>query len=72
MMHNSRPLPHLQFLAEKVETYDEFECARKIGCTLFQGYYFGKPVMHRTRRCRASRSPIFGDECGQQPRDRFQ
>ena len=46
---NNRLKPHLQFLAEKVETYDEFECARKIGCSLFQGYYFGKPIMHRTQ-----------------------
>ena len=30
-------------------SYDEFECARKIGCTLFQGYYFGKPIMHKTQ-----------------------
>lgn len=41
--------PHLIFLAEKVETHEEFECARKIGCSLYQGYYFGRPIMHRTQ-----------------------
>lgn len=39
---------NLTFLAEKVETYDELEDAKRIGCTLFQGYYFGRPIMHQT------------------------
>ncbi|MBC7087884.1 MAG: EAL domain-containing protein [Tissierellales bacterium] len=30
-------------LAEKVETKEEFEIAKKIGFTLFQGYFFEKP-----------------------------
>ncbi len=32
-------------LAEKVETYEEFEEARKVGFRLFQGYFFCKPEM---------------------------
>lgn len=32
-------------LAEKVETYDIFEWAKKVGFELFQGYYFAKPSM---------------------------
>lgn len=35
-------------LAEKVENEEEFIFAKKIGCTLFQGYYFQKPTV-RTR-----------------------
>lgn len=35
--------PNLQLLAEKVETYDEFECALELGYTLFQGYFFSRP-----------------------------
>lgn len=31
-------------LAEKIETYDMFDTAVKLGCTLFQGYFFSKPV----------------------------
>jgi EAL and modified HD-GYP domain-containing signal transduction protein len=33
----------LKYLAEKVETYDEFERARKLGFSYFQGYFFTKP-----------------------------
>nr|NJM03291.1 HDOD domain-containing protein [Desulfobacula sp.] len=31
------------FLAEKVETYAEFEQAKEMGFNLFQGYFFSKP-----------------------------
>ena len=33
----------IQLLAEKVETYAEFEKALKLGFTYFQGYFFSKP-----------------------------
>jgi c-di-GMP-related signal transduction protein len=39
----------LQFLAEKVETFDEFEEAKKAGYAYFQGYFFGKPVIISAR-----------------------
>jgi c-di-GMP-related signal transduction protein len=32
-------------LAEKVETMEDFEFAKKIGCSIFQGYYFQKPMI---------------------------
>lgn len=32
------------FLAEKVETRDDFEQAKQLGYSLFQGYFFSKPV----------------------------
>jgi len=32
-------------LAEKVETQAEFQQARKMGFTLFQGYFFSKPII---------------------------
>lgn len=32
-------------LAEKVESYEEFEYAKKLGCTFMQGYYFARPAM---------------------------
>ncbi len=32
-------------LAEKVETMDEYEFAKELGCTMFQGYYFQRPVV---------------------------
>ena len=34
---------HITYLAEKVETYEEFEYAKEIGYSLFQGYFFSKP-----------------------------
>jgi c-di-GMP-related signal transduction protein len=34
---------HLTLLAEKVETYEEFELAKEMGFGLFQGYFFAKP-----------------------------
>lgn len=34
---------HIRFLAEKVETQDEYIKAKEIGYTMFQGYFFAKP-----------------------------
>jgi c-di-GMP-related signal transduction protein len=41
-------------LAEKVETEDDFQCALKHGFDLFQGYYFAKPQILRSRRASSS------------------
>lgn len=38
------------FLAEKVETLEEYECFRSLGCTLFQGHFFSKPVIHANNK----------------------
>lgn len=35
----------LRLLAEKVETYDEFKVARKMGFDYFQGFFFCKPEL---------------------------
>jgi len=35
----------IEFLAEKVETYEEFEQAKQAGFDYFQGYFFSKPEM---------------------------
>jgi len=34
---------NLKYLAEKLESYEEFEKARKLGFSYFQGYFFSKP-----------------------------
>ena len=39
----------LKFLAEKIETYQEFEHARDLGCHYFQGYFFARPQSIRLR-----------------------
>lgn len=47
--------PGLEWLAEKVETEAEFEQARSEGFTLFQGYYFCRPVLLSNREIPANR-----------------
>ena len=37
-------------LAEKLETQAEFETARKMGYKLFQGYFFARPVVLRSKQ----------------------
>lgn len=39
----------IKFLAEKVETYEEFQQAKKIGFDYFQGYFFSKPEILQQR-----------------------
>ncbi len=39
----------VKLLAEKVETYEEFETAVKMGFNLFQGYFFSKPEVISTK-----------------------
>lgn len=43
------PYPHIQLLAEKVETYEEYNQALELGCELFQGFFFAKPEMVKTK-----------------------
>lgn len=39
----------IKFLAEKVENRNDFEMAAKAGYSLFQGYYFSKPVIESAK-----------------------
>lgn len=47
---------HIQLLAEKVETHEEFSTAVEQGFTLFQGYFFCKPVVYFTQDIPSSRA----------------
>lgn len=47
---NRETLRHVVFLAEKVETYEEFEAFKKLGFGLFQGYFFSKPVVMKRNK----------------------
>lgn len=41
--------PHIKLLAEKVETYEEYNAALELGCEYFQGFFFAKPEMVKTK-----------------------
>lgn len=41
--------PHIKLLAEKIETHEEYNQAKALGCELFQGYFFAKPEMMKTK-----------------------
>jgi c-di-GMP-related signal transduction protein len=41
-----------RMLAEKVETYGDFERARDCGYALFQGYFFSRQKFSRGMTCR--------------------
>ena len=40
----------VKFLAEKVETYDDFQVSLAAGFDLFQGYYFSRPELLKRRK----------------------
>ncbi|MGA2536994.1 MAG: HDOD domain-containing protein [Terracidiphilus sp.] len=46
---------NIQFLAEKVETQQEYEQACAEGFTLFQGYYFCRPELVKNRKVPSNR-----------------
>ncbi len=50
MLVRSSKTRGLEMLAEKVETYEEFEWAREAGYDYFQGYFFARPVTMHGRR----------------------
>jgi EAL and modified HD-GYP domain-containing signal transduction protein len=39
----------IKLLAEKIETHEMFEVAKKLGFKLFQGYFFSKPVILKSK-----------------------
>lgn len=43
ILEEVKPYPNIKLLAEKVETYTEYQHALEIGCEYFQGYFFSKP-----------------------------
>jgi EAL and modified HD-GYP domain-containing signal transduction protein len=43
-----KPFPHIKLLAEKVETYADFQHGLSIGCEYFQGYFFSRPEIIKT------------------------
>jgi EAL and modified HD-GYP domain-containing signal transduction protein len=44
----TKKFPKIKLLAEKIETYEEYQHALDIGCVYFQGYFFSKPEVIRS------------------------
>jgi EAL and modified HD-GYP domain-containing signal transduction protein len=44
-----KDFPHIKMLAEKVETYEEYNQMMQLGFDYFQGYFFAKPEMIKTK-----------------------
>lgn len=44
-----KPHSHIDMLAEKVETLEEFEQCKKLGFKYFQGYFFSKPELVKAK-----------------------
>jgi len=42
---NEKQSKHIKFLAEKIETREEYLIAKSLGFHLFQGYFFSKPIV---------------------------
>lgn len=58
-MHEAMASMNKQFLAEKLETAEEFEEAKRLGYDYFQGYFFSKPVILSKRNVSGNRHSIF-------------
>ncbi len=47
-----------RLIAEKVETREDFEFAKNLGFTLFEGYFFRKPELMRARGAKSNRNVL--------------
>lgn len=47
-----------QLVAERIETAEQFDQARMLGATLFQGYWFAKPVLIKGQTIRPAQANI--------------
>lgn len=48
----------VELLAEKVETYDEFRLAHRLGFKYFQGYFFSRPEVFRIQELAAIKASL--------------
>jgi EAL and modified HD-GYP domain-containing signal transduction protein len=54
----AKSISSAQLVAEKVETAEQHEMAKRLGCTLFQGYWFSRPVMVSGQALRPTQAAI--------------
>lgn len=50
MYENHSNSEGLIYLAEKIETYDEFKICKELGFSLFQGYFYSRPELIKNKR----------------------
>lgn len=50
---------HIKYLAEKIETKEEFSQYREEGFSLFQGYFFCRPEVIKYKRLSQNQLAIF-------------
>lgn len=50
LLYREELLKNTLLLAEKIETFDEYELFKNAGFTLFQGYFFSKPVVYKSNK----------------------
>ena len=58
LVHRAKQATSAQLVAEKVESAEQFESAKRLGCSLFQGYWFAKPVLIHGQAVRPSQAAI--------------
>jgi EAL and modified HD-GYP domain-containing signal transduction protein len=56
--HFQKKHPKIKLLAEKVETYEEYELAREMGFHYFQGYFFARPEVIKSKSIDISESSL--------------
>ena len=49
IIQQTKDFPSIKFLAEKVETYEQFEQAMELGFEYFQGFFFAKPEVVQSK-----------------------
>lgn len=56
----------MDILAEGVETQEQVQFLREVGCDYIQGYYYSKPLQEQTFLDNVARWHESGDDCGLQ------
>lgn len=56
----------MDILAEGVETQEQVQFLREVGCDYIQGYYYSKPLPEQTFLDNVARWHESGDDCGLQ------
>jgi EAL and modified HD-GYP domain-containing signal transduction protein len=54
-MARMRQYPAIEWLAEKIENYEEFNLALSLGFSYFQGYFFNRPEVLKNRKIDTSK-----------------